>query len=79
MIVVHCDSQSAIHLIKDSMHHERTKHIIVKYHSIREVIAQDNMVVIKISTKDNPIDMMIKLIPVAKFDLCSDLVGLCIT
>ena len=38
-IVVHCDSRSAIHLSKDQMFRERTKHIDVKYHFICEVIA----------------------------------------
>jgi hypothetical protein len=34
-----CDSQSAIYLIKYQMFHERTKHIDVKYHYVREVMA----------------------------------------
>ncbi|KAH7550154.1 hypothetical protein JRO89_XS13G0144400 [Xanthoceras sorbifolium] len=41
VIVVHCDSQSAIHLTKDQMFHERTKHIDVKYHFVRDIISQD--------------------------------------
>ena len=40
-----CDSQSAICLTKDQMFHERTKHIDVKYHYIRD---------------DNPADMITK-------------------
>jgi hypothetical protein len=33
-----CDSQSVICLTKDSMFHERIKHIDVKYHYIHEII-----------------------------------------
>ncbi|WVZ69502.1 hypothetical protein U9M48_018276 [Paspalum notatum var. saurae] len=36
-------SQSAIHLTKDQMFHERTKHIDVKYHYVREVIAEGRL------------------------------------
>ena len=61
------------------MHQERTKHIDVKYYFIWEVIAQDDIVVRKISTKDNPIDMMTKSLPIAKFNLSLDFVRLCIT
>ena len=34
-----CDSQSAICLTKNQMFHERTKHIDVKYHYVRDVIS----------------------------------------
>ena len=30
--VVHCDSQSAIHLSKNSYFHSKAKHIDVRYH-----------------------------------------------
>jgi hypothetical protein len=73
-----CDSQSAIYLIKDQMFHERTKYIDVKYHYVREVIAEGRLKVPKINTHDNPADMMTKLVPVAKFELCSSLVGITI-
>lgn len=33
-----CDSQSAIHLSKNQAHHERTKHIDVRHHFIREIL-----------------------------------------
>jgi hypothetical protein len=73
-----CDSQSVIYLIKDQMFHERTKHINVKYHYVREVITEGRLKVPKISTHDNPADMMTKHVPVAKFELCSSLVGITI-
>ncbi len=71
-----CDSQSAICLTKDQMFHERTKHIDIKYHYVRDVVVQGKLKVCKISTHDNPADMMTKPVPVAKFKLCSSLVGI---
>ncbi|CAL8994262.1 unnamed protein product, partial [Prunus brigantina] len=35
---VHCDSQSAIYLAKNQVHHARTKHIDVRFHFVREII-----------------------------------------
>lgn len=49
---VFCDSQSAICLTKDQMFHERTKHIDVRYHFVRDVIARGDIVVSKISTHE---------------------------
>jgi hypothetical protein len=37
------DSQSAIYLTKDQIFHKRTNHIVVKYHYVREVIAEDRL------------------------------------
>ena len=74
---VYCDSQSAIFLAKDQMFHERTKHIDIRYHFIREVIARGDISVNKVGTVDNPADMMTKPLPIAKFEHCLDLVGIC--
>jgi hypothetical protein len=75
-ISLHCDSQSAIYLTKDQMFHKRTKHIDIKYHFVRDVIEEGKLKVCKISTHDNPADMMTKHVPIAKFKLCSSFVGL---
>ncbi|KAG8478240.1 hypothetical protein CXB51_028177 [Gossypium anomalum] len=72
---VFCDSQSAIFLTKDQMFHERTKHIDVRYHFVRDIIARGDIVVSKISTHENPADMMTKSLPITKFGHCLDLVG----
>ena len=69
-MLLHCDSQSAICcLTKDQMFHERTKHIDVRYRFIRGLVADGDVKVCKISTHDNPADMMTKHVPVAKFEL----------
>ncbi|KAG8474438.1 hypothetical protein CXB51_034087 [Gossypium anomalum] len=72
---VFCDSQSAIFLTKDQMFHERTKHIDVRYHFVRNIIACGDIVVSKISTHENPANMMTKSLPIIKFEHCLDLVG----
>ncbi|KAG8499034.1 hypothetical protein CXB51_005442 [Gossypium anomalum] len=72
---VFCDSQSAIFLTKDQMFHERTKHIDVRYHFVRDIIARGDIVVSKISTHKNPADMTTKSLPITKFEHCLDLVG----
>lgn len=56
------------------MFHERTKHIDVRYHFIRD-IALGEIKVCKISTHFNPVDMMTKPVPTTKFELCSSLIG----
>ncbi|KAA0066634.1 Retrovirus-related Pol polyprotein from transposon TNT 1-94 [Cucumis melo var. makuwa] len=38
ILIIHCDSQSAIHLAKNPSHHERSKHIDVKFYYIRNII-----------------------------------------
>ncbi|XP_071913996.1 uncharacterized protein [Coffea arabica] len=58
-----------------AMYHERTKHIDVKYHFIRDIIAEGKIHIQKINTKDNPADMFTKPHPVYKFKQCLDLIG----
>ena len=57
------------------MFHERTKHIDIRYHFVRDLIAQGDIAVSKISTHDNPADMMTKTLPTSKFYHCLELVG----
>ncbi|KAI3508780.1 hypothetical protein L1887_23794 [Cichorium endivia] len=40
--MLHCDNQSAIHLAKNPVFHSRTKHIKMRYHFIREQIAEED-------------------------------------
>ncbi len=75
--IVFCNNQSAIHLTKNQMYHERTKHIDIRYHFIQDIISQGTIVVPKVSTHNNPGNMMIKGVPISKFRYCLVLVGVC--
>ncbi|XP_074293159.1 secreted RxLR effector protein 161-like [Silene latifolia] len=72
--VVFCDSLSAICLAKDQVHHERTKHIDVRYHFLRN---EKRIKVNKVGTADNPADMFTKPVPHSKFQHCLDLLNIC--
>ena len=74
--IVYCDIQSAIDLSKNSIYHARTKHIDVRYHWILEKVENESFHVKKIHTCENPADMLIKMIPKDKFELCKELVGM---
>ena len=65
------DSQSTIHLAKNSAFHSRTKHIQLKYHFIRSVLEDRQLKLEKINTSQNPVDMLTKVVTGEKLKLCS--------
>ena len=75
-ITLLCDSQNPICFTKDQMFHERTKHIDIKYHYIQKIVAKGKLKVCKISTHLNSANMITKHVPGAKFEICSNLVGI---
>ena len=58
------------------MYHERTKHIEVKLQFIRDKVAKGTMLISKIHIDVNPTDMLTKVLPTAKFELCVNVVGI---
>ena len=75
LTIVYFNSQSVIHLTKNQMFYEKTKHVDVRMHFIRDVIAQGAIVLKKIPMVDNPTNMMTKSIPMIKFKHCLNLIG----
>ena len=75
-MVIYSDNQSAIHLCKNPVFHERSKHIQVKYHFIRDMVAQKVFKLEKVPTELNPSDMGTKVLPVSKFNVCKNLLNI---
>ncbi|KAH9648352.1 hypothetical protein KPL70_025549 [Citrus sinensis] len=71
-----CDSSSAIYLSKNTAHHEKTKHINIKLHFIRNVVSMGVVRMVKIHTDRNHADMLTKVVTTAKFKVCLDIAGL---
>ena len=61
--MLYYDSQSFIHLGKNSTFHGRSKHIDVRYHCIRDVLDSKLLELEKIHTDDKGSDMMTKALP----------------
>ena len=73
---LYCDSQSAIHLSKNSTFHSRSKHIDVRYHWIRDVLDSKMLQLEKIHTDENGSDMMTKALPKEKLVVCREVAGM---
>ena len=71
--MVYSGSQSAIHLSQNLVYHERTMHVDVKYHFVRDQIANGEVQIQKIPTEENPADMGTKIVTATKFKHCLDL------
>ena len=74
-VSLHCDSQSAIYLAKNQVYHARTKHIDVRFHKVRELVALGDVVLVKVHTSENAADMFTKTVTADKFKHCLDLVN----
>ncbi|GJZ16482.1 retrotransposon protein, putative, ty1-copia subclass [Tanacetum coccineum] len=62
IVAVNCDNQGAIHLSRNHVFHERTKHINVRYHFIREVSEAKTVKVLKVGTEHNVADALTKVV-----------------
>ncbi|XP_031268700.1 secreted RxLR effector protein 161-like [Pistacia vera] len=66
-VTVYSDSQSAVHLGKNPVYHERTKHVDVRYHFARDMILKGEVKLMKVPTENNLADMGTKVVTLAKF------------
>eukprot|EP00253_Pinus_taeda_P005067 PITA_05067 len=63
-----CDNSSAIALSKNSVFHKRTKHIDIKFHVIRELVNNGEIVLQHYRTEDQLADILTKPLPKKCFD-----------
>ena len=50
LLKTNCDSMSVIYLAKNQVYHERTKHIDVRFHFVREILDEGDIELLKIHT-----------------------------
>ena len=73
--LIHEDNQGAIDLSKNAKHHDRTKHIDISHHFIRERVACNEIVVDYCPTGDMVADVMTKAVPKVKFEKFRSMLG----
>lgn len=71
-----CDNMSCIHLVKNPKHSEKTKHVDLKYHFIREMVEDKKLELEHISTDHMWADFLTKPLPTQKHELCCTNLGL---
>lgn len=74
-IIIYCDIQSVIHLIRNLVFHVRSKHIDVRMHFIRNVIEECVIGMEKIATTINPVDPLTKPLNVLKSKFLFNSIG----
>jgi hypothetical protein len=68
------DNEGAIALADHATQHDRTKHIDIKYHSLRERVAKRLVSVVRVGTADNHADLLTKPLPKPAFEKHRDAV-----
>ena len=71
-----CDNQSAIRLIKNPEFHQRSKHIAVRYHFIRDLYEQGELGIEHLSTDLQLADQLTKALPYPRFSELRGKIGI---
>ena len=61
--VIQVDNKSAIELAKNLVNHERSKHIDVRFHFIRDHVKEENVELLHVASQDQVADIFTKPLP----------------
>ena len=75
--VIHVDNQAAQQMAMNPVHHQRTKHIDVRYHFVRERVQTKEIELQHVSTKENLADIMTKGVTAAVLNHLRPKLGIC--
>ena len=67
-VALYCDNNGAIAQAKEPRSHQRSKHILRRFHLIREIIERGDVKICKVPTNDNIADPLTKPLPQSKHD-----------
>ena len=73
--VIYCDNQSYIKPSKNPVFHDRSKHIDIRYHHLRDCVARRIMLLQYISTEEKDSDILTKTLSKFKFEFHRDRIG----
>jgi hypothetical protein len=73
---IHVDNKSAIELAKNPVHHERSKHIDMRFHFIREHVKNDDVEMTHMVSRVQVADIFTKLLSAKLFNKFKKLFGM---
>jgi hypothetical protein len=71
-----CDNQSSIRLVHNPVHHNRTKHIQIRYHFIREKQEEGEIDIVYVTTTHQLADIFTKSLPTPQFMFLRSRIGI---
>ena len=73
--VIYCDNQICIKLSENQVFRDRSKHIDIQYHHLRDCVARMIMLLQYISTEEQDADILTKALSKCKFEFHRDRIG----
>ena len=73
--VIHCDNHSCIKISINPVFHDRSKHIDIWYHHMRDCVHRKIMLLQYIPMKDRDADILTKALGRSKFEYHRDRIG----
>ena len=75
-IHIFCDDTNAIIISNNHFMHSNTKHILIKYHFVREQVTQKNIKLEYVGTKVQIVDIFTKPLPREAFEYIREKLGI---
>ncbi|KAJ9565773.1 hypothetical protein OSB04_001739 [Centaurea solstitialis] len=75
-IDIFCDNSGAVAQAKEPREHHKSRHVLRKYHLIREIIGRGDVRICKIPTEDNVADPLTKPLARAKHEAHANSIGM---
>ena len=75
-MLLYCDNKAAISISYNSVHHDRTKHVEVDCHFIKEKIEGEMLNVKHVPKREQAVDILTKELPCQNFDKLTSKLGL---
>ena len=72
-----CDNMSAIAISNNSVFHDRTKHMKIKFHAIRQFQQEDELEMKHCCSKEQFADLFTKSLAKESFEELREMVGMC--
>jgi hypothetical protein len=73
--VILCDNQSCINMMENPVFHDKSKHIEIQYHYIRDMVQRGAVKLQYVGTNENVADVFTKLLSRVKFEYFRDKLG----
>ena len=77
-MTLYCDNLSAINISKNHIQHNRTKHIDIRHHFIRNLVEDKTITLEHVTTKRQLANIFTKALDANQFEVLRGKLGICI-